>query len=145
MREFIDPLAGSPLRLPPEEAELFRIAVKTHTANASALDGSVSVDVSADGTVHRWRLTDTARRVAPDQLVSTVIELIGKARTEAHDTVRTDFGLQYSDETQEAPSLQRLTPPVPAPAVPPPTTQEDDAWDDDEDYYHRGKSRIRAD
>lgn len=85
------PLTGRMLDLSPEDAELFEVALRTRTATATTSAGSISVEVSGDGTVHRWELTDTARRADPDRLVGAVIDLIAQARTEAHEVVHADF------------------------------------------------------
>lgn len=139
------PLISGALGLSPEDAELFEIALGTHIATASASDGSITVQVSADGTVHRWQLSDTARSADSEQLIGTMIELIGQARIEARNTVHSGFGLNLPAEIlasrgtlDSAPSSNSATP-LPS------TVADIDTWDDDEDYYHRGKSRIAAD
>ncbi|AYF78452.1 hypothetical protein D7D52_36665 [Nocardia yunnanensis] len=143
MQEISDLHFARAARLSVEEAELFQIALRTRTATAASADHSVSVDVSADGTVYRWHLSEAGHRARPDQLVATVIELIGKARDEARDAVHADFGLDPIPSATMPVEGVLARPPVTANG--PEADTKDEAWDDDEDYYHRGKSRIAAD
>ncbi|AYF78535.1 hypothetical protein D7D52_37230 [Nocardia yunnanensis] len=144
MSDTSHPLISGAMNLSAEDAELFEIALRTYISTATASDGSISVQVSADGTVHRWQVTETARRIDADQLVGTVIELIGRARNEARDKVHVGFGLRVPDEIPTSVGIIEDKSPSTAAASPTVTTDDND-WDDDEDYYHRGKSRIRAD
>lgn len=133
--------------MPPEELELFRIALRTRVATATSPGGAVSVGVTADGEIHRWQLSDAARRADPDRLVATVIELIGQARAEANGAVYADFGLGFPAETHLAHGLSESTAVVvpPAVAAPPVAVVESEPWDDDDDYHRQGRSPIAAD
>lgn len=144
MSDTSHPLISGALNLSAEDAELFEIALRTYISTATAPDGSISVQVSADGTIHRWQLTDTGRHIDADQLVGTVIELIGHARNDARNKVHTGFGLRVPDEFPTGIGIIEDT--ARSRATTSPTVATDDSdWDDDEDYYHHGKSRIRAD
>ncbi|MFJ4657616.1 hypothetical protein ACIP5Y_40675 [Nocardia sp. NPDC088792] len=145
MGDTVNPPIGAVPGLSDDDAELFQIALGTYIATATAPDGSISVDVSSDGTIHRWQITDRARGTDPAQLVATVIDLIGQAGTCARAEVRAGFGLALPDTAPTVPDPRTpVSTPIP-PAPTPPTGIYDDAWDDDEDFYHRGKSRISAD
>ncbi|MVU76094.1 hypothetical protein GPX89_02405 [Nocardia sp. ET3-3] len=143
MQEISDLHFARAAQLSVDEAELFQIALRTRIANATSTDHSVSIDVSADGTIYRWHLGEAGHRIPPDQLVATVIELIGKARNEARDAVHADFGLDPIPSASMP--VEGVLARPPAAANEPVTAANDEAWDDDEDYYHRGKSRIAAD
>ncbi|MEV6071836.1 hypothetical protein AB0L82_35305 [Nocardia sp. NPDC052001] len=133
------------LGLSEDDAELFHIALGTYIATSTTPDGSVSVDVSSDGTIHRWHLNDSARRAVPEELVSTVIDLISQARVQARAAVRAGFGLDSANETFTPHKTPEHKSEPASTLGPAPTATSDDAWDDDEDYYHQGKSRIAAD
>ncbi|MBF6183525.1 hypothetical protein [Nocardia otitidiscaviarum] len=85
------PLTGRMLDLSPRDAELYEVALRTRTATATTTAGSITVEVSGDGTVHRWALTDLARRADVDRVVETLIGLIAQARDDAHKAVHADF------------------------------------------------------
>lgn len=138
------PLISGALNLSAEDAELFEIALSTHISTATATDGSISVQVSADGTVHRWQLEETAPSVDIHQLVGTLIDLIGSARVEARHRVYSGFGLHVPDEIPTSVGTIEDSSSLEAPTSPPPTVGYDN-WDDEEDYHHPGRSRIRAD
>ncbi|WP_280358026.1 hypothetical protein [Nocardia otitidiscaviarum] len=85
------PLTGRMLNLSSHDAELYEVALRTRTATATTTAGSITVEVSGDGTVHRYMLTDLARRADVDRVVETLIGLIAQARDEAHQAVHADF------------------------------------------------------
>ncbi|MFC3434544.1 YbaB/EbfC family nucleoid-associated protein [Nocardia seriolae] len=101
---------GSP-RASGKELDVVQAMLVQKVAVAASPDGSVSVRVGADGTVHRWSVSDRARRADPQQVVATVIELIGEARSAAYEAVRADLGLGVVNEPRSGPSgLASATP-----------------------------------
>ncbi|MCX4092090.1 hypothetical protein [Nocardia sp. alder85J] len=133
------PLLSGVQTLSPEDADLFEIAWQTHISTATSADGAITVQVSADGTIHRWELNESFRSAVPEQLIATVIELIGQARVAAGNAVHSEFGLRPPVEI----STSRGTVASAPSSTPGPTpTIDSDHWDENEDYHHPGASRV---
>ncbi|WP_194852789.1 YbaB/EbfC family nucleoid-associated protein [Nocardia sp. SYP-A9097] len=124
-----------------EDTERLQTAITSRTTTATSADGWITVEVSADGTVHNCRIANADEHT--NQLVAELLELIGQARTTAQQTIRAELEAvadnddvrAIRDATRDA--LARTT------TTPPPLTPSDDSWDDD--YEYLGKSRIAAD
>ncbi|WP_147403930.1 hypothetical protein [Nocardia panacis] len=74
----LDPLTGN--------IDQLQASLK-HRASASLPDGAVTVEVCADGSLHRIRLTDTGRGLDADTLLDTVVHLHATALADARQSV----------------------------------------------------------
>ncbi|MFJ4650446.1 hypothetical protein ACIP5Y_04125 [Nocardia sp. NPDC088792] len=126
-----------------DDTERLQAAIATRIAAATSADGRVAVEVSADGTVHNWRIAGADEQT--NRIVAEVLELIGEAHTAAKNAIRAELDAIGDREEVQAvqdaarDALARATP-VPSPAL----TTGEDPWDDDFDHYG-GRSRIAAD
>ncbi|WP_405490847.1 hypothetical protein [Nocardia sp. NBC_00511] len=73
-----------------DEAEHLQLAITTRTVTTATPDGTISVEVSADGHVHRWQVPGTIDTDA-STLVATVIGLIEEARTAAQHSLHDEI------------------------------------------------------
>jgi hypothetical protein len=117
-----------------EESRLFLLALGARTAGAASADGSVVVEVGADGAVHDWQLGEAARFADPQRLVPTLLEVIERARRHAYEAVLADFDLDGANETRAA--AEKF---APAPTNPPAAV--DSGYDD---YDEGGSFSVAA-
>lgn len=126
-----------------DDTERLQAAIATRTVAASSADGSVTVEVSADGTVHNWRIVGADEHT--NRIVANVLDLIGQAHTAAKHAIRAELDAiadredvrVVHDAARDA--LARTTT-----APPQSLTTDDDSWDDD--FRHYGsRSPIAAD
>ncbi|AYF78214.1 YbaB/EbfC family DNA-binding protein [Nocardia yunnanensis] len=123
-----------------EDTERLQEAIRTRTVTATSADGRITVAVSADGTVHDWRITGADDHTT--RLVASLLELIGQAQGTAQKSIRIE--LDAIDDREEVRAATDAVRDALAQAVPPTTSAQcDDTWD--YDYESRGKSRIAAD
>ncbi|AYF77854.1 hypothetical protein D7D52_33090 [Nocardia yunnanensis] len=130
-----------------DNAEGLQAEFKARAVTAYSTDGSIMVEVSADGAVRNWQLTGADQHTR--QLVANLIELIGQARIGAQQAIRAELdAISDRDDTRAArdavrDALARTTAtPTPTPSAAPAA----DSWDEDYyEYEYRGKSRIKAD
>ncbi|MFI1917828.1 YbaB/EbfC family nucleoid-associated protein [Nocardia sp. NPDC020380] len=126
-----------------DDTERLQAAIATRTVAASSADGRVTVEVSADGKVHNWRITDADEHT--NRIVANVLQLIGQAHTAAKQAIRTELDAIADREDvravhDAARDALALTTTTPSPAL----TAGDDSWDDDFDHFGN-RSRIAAD
>ncbi|MFE3193092.1 YbaB/EbfC family nucleoid-associated protein [Nocardia sp. NPDC059240] len=122
-----------------DDSERLQAAIRTHTATATSADGWITVAVSADGTVHNWRIAGADDHT--DRLVASLLELIRQAHTTAQQDIRTELdAIIARDDVQAASTAARDT--LARIMAPSPSSSENAGWDDE--YEYRGKSRIAA-
>lgn len=123
-----------------DDAERLQAAIRTRTATATSVDDRIIVAVSADGTVHDWRIADADDRT--NRLVANLLELIGQAQATAQQAIRVELdAIADREEVRAATDAARDA--LARTVRPAPATASGDDWD--YDYEYRGGSRIAAD
>ncbi|MVU81599.1 hypothetical protein GPX89_30710 [Nocardia sp. ET3-3] len=125
-----------------DETERVHAAIGTRTVTATSADGGISVAVSADGTVHDWRIAGADAHT--NRLVASLVGLIGQAHTAAQQAIRTELDA-ISDREEVRAATDAARDALARTPVTPSSAASNDTWDEDYyEYEYRGKSRIAA-
>ncbi|MVU81621.1 hypothetical protein GPX89_30825 [Nocardia sp. ET3-3] len=140
MADYIPARQRSALEAVADDTEALQEALRTRTVTATSSDGVITVAVSADGTVHDWRVAGADTRT--NELVAGILELIRQAHTTALQAIRTELDA-IADREEVRAAVDATRDALSRTVTPSPSARSDETWD--YDYELRGKSRIAAD